>query len=722
MSHIKIKPTAAGLIAALGLFAFAGESDSPDYLSFTAVGGNVKLKMVMVNDGSIVPLPDDYHMECHVGDDGLSDHDSWKPCPWETPGDVLFLMEGQTCYFRAKEAAAYVNAALNVGRKFVMTSDDGGTIEAGGSVMSLLDPTCAAVSITNDYAFAGLFTDCKILTTAPKLPAATLSKGCYQGMFQGCTALTNAPALPALDLAEDCYKCMFSDCYALSVAPELRATELAKGCYYKMFTGCGALTEAPELPARELTDNCYYGMFDSCTNLCSITVGFEDWSEDVNATERWVNGVSENGEFIYEVESLATNSYGVSSIPEGWMVTLRQIGPPPPPPEPPEPSELGEYLRFTAVGGDVEISLVAHFDGSEVPDPLPLECALYSDLINDAAGTWRMFIAGKDSVTVESGDTVYFRHRTDYDPEGNPYPPKGRVSLSEFVGWHFVMNADDDGTVVAGGNVMSLVDPTCASASITNAYAFARLFEDCRILTDAPELPATNLAAGCYHMMFNGCTALTNAPALPAMTLADSCYYGMFDGCSALTVAPDLMARELSSSCYGMMFCGCSSLREITVGFTDWCDDLAPVYQPTHGWCDRVAEDGVFTCPSSLPHEDTYIRSADYIPWGDVTVVEPPDAEITDFKIIGINVNDSSVVITVQVTLAEEGEPEKSVLDLLEVVRAENLLDLASMEPKPITEDMIASVQADSVEIRIPKTVDAADSLPTTGFFSLRRK
>ena len=58
------------------------------------------------------------------------------------------------------------------------------------------------------------------------------------------------------------------------------------------------------------------------------------------------------------------------------------------------------------------------------------------------------------------------------------------------------------------------------------------MFSGCTGLTEAPELPATTLAASCYNYMFSGCTGLTEAPELPATTLAASCYNYMFSGCA----------------------------------------------------------------------------------------------------------------------------------------------------------------------------------------------
>jgi hypothetical protein len=54
------------------------------------------------------------------------------------------------------------------------------------------------------------------------------------------------------------------------------------------------------------------------------------------------------------------------------------------------------------------------------------------------------------------------------------------------------------------------------------------MFFGCTGLTNAPALPATNLAASCYLSMFNACTGLTEAPDLPAMNMLESCYSSMF--------------------------------------------------------------------------------------------------------------------------------------------------------------------------------------------------
>ena len=86
------------------------------------------------------------------------------------------------------------------------------------------------------------------------------------------------------------------------------------------------------------------------------------------------------------------------------------------------------------------------------------------------------------------------------------------------------------------------------------------MFEDCTSLVNAPELPATTLADGCYNSMFFGCTSLVNAPELPATTLYERCYASMFRDCTSLVNAPELPATTLASNCYNSMFFECTSL------------------------------------------------------------------------------------------------------------------------------------------------------------------
>ena len=158
---------------------------------------------------------------------------------------------------------------------------------------------------------------------------------------------------------------------------------------------------------------------------------------------------------------------------------------------------------------------------------------------------WSVFTPGTTKITLTNvGDKVYFRG------------DNTTVSESYRNYCQFVMS----GKIAASGNIMSLLDKTCQSTTISNDYCYRFMFWHCTSLATAPALPATTLASGCYSGMFCGCTSLITAPALPATTLISGCYDSMFNGCTSLTTAPALPATTLASSCYTGMFCGCTSL------------------------------------------------------------------------------------------------------------------------------------------------------------------
>jgi len=68
-----------------------------------------------------------------------------------------------------------------------------------------------------------------------------LGPACYDGMFSNCSSLTSAPKLPATTLSAQCYKGMFSYCTALTKVPTLSSTTLTNRCYDTMFQGCSSL-------------------------------------------------------------------------------------------------------------------------------------------------------------------------------------------------------------------------------------------------------------------------------------------------------------------------------------------------------------------------------------------------------------------------------------------------------------------------------------------------
>ena len=137
--------------------------------------------------------------------------------------------------------------------------------------------------------------------------------------------------------------------------------------------------------------------------------------------------------------------------------------------------------------------------------------------------------------------------------------PKGTAKDS----WNYATITFDkqDVKVTCTGDIRTLLDYESYKTVATDQARFIKLFQYCKALTTAPDLPAETLADDCYSFMFEGCTSLKTAPKLPATTLAGYCYFRMFLGCTSLEKAPTLSAKTLDTSCYGFMFSGCTSLK-----------------------------------------------------------------------------------------------------------------------------------------------------------------
>ena len=217
-----------------------------------------------------------------------------------------------------------------------------------GNIMSLLhgDNFEGQIDLSGkDSAFTNLFYECTTLQNAENLilPATTLASNCYREMFNGCSSLQSIDGISNWNVSNvTTMMFMFNGCSSLTTAPELPATTLSSYCYSNMFYNCSSLTKTPELPAETLVDNCYYYMFGycyslaevpmisakthassscsymfyNCNQLNSVKVNFTSWNESNHYY--WLYGVSSSGTF-YKPDELP-EEFGASRIPEGWTV------------------------------------------------------------------------------------------------------------------------------------------------------------------------------------------------------------------------------------------------------------------------------------------------------------------------------------------------------------------------------------------------------------------
>ena len=219
---------------------------------------------------------------------------------------------------------------------------------------------------------------------------------------------------------------------------------------------------------------------------------------------------------------------------------------------PPQPS----YLTFTA--GEDNSTITLNMPGTR-DQVFNVEYSI------DEGQTWNSY--SSETITLDHiGDTVKFRGMND-TMSGCQFSMSGSIAGSGDM--NTLLNLFG-GDVTLSDKCYSSIFQDCTSLTqapelpttnlIQNCYN--SMFSGCTALTQGPELPATTLANGCYGGMFNGCTNLENAPELPATTLTEYCYAGMFSGCTSLTQAPDLPATTLANGCYGGMFSGCTSLTQ----------------------------------------------------------------------------------------------------------------------------------------------------------------
>ena len=123
---------------------------------------------------------------------------------------------------------------------------------------------------------------------------------------------------------------------------------------------------------------------------------------------------------------------------------------------------------------------------------------------------------------------------------------------------------DSNVPVACTGDIRTLLDWDNYTTVNTENAMFIKLFENCSVLTSAPELPATSLAYNCYLGMFSGCTNLKTAPKLPAKASRLLCYVGMFSGCTNLKSA-ELSIEFLYRGCCSSMFNNCTNLSSVTM-------------------------------------------------------------------------------------------------------------------------------------------------------------
>ena len=125
----------------------------------------------------------------------LDDGETWTQ--WDF--SAISLSDGQSVCLKGRNTT--FATATNAYNKFSMT----GSIAASGNIMSIIDDgACTTTTIPADYCFYKLFRNCTSLTTAPELPATTLTEFCYYNLFGRCENLKYIKCLATNISAADC--------------------------------------------------------------------------------------------------------------------------------------------------------------------------------------------------------------------------------------------------------------------------------------------------------------------------------------------------------------------------------------------------------------------------------------------------------------------------------------------------------------------------------------
>lgn len=234
---------------------------------------------------------------------------------------------------------------------------------------------------------------------------------------------------------------------------------------------------------------------------------------DSEATERRVRSILSR---FYYIEA-SGNVWRLKSRNRVPLMAIRRGGVPPTPPTPPTPSDGPLY--FEAVEANSTVSLM-----STLPTAPDLE---YSE-DGETWQEWQHTTVTEDEITTHTfdtltltavGDRVYLRGDN----------PNGLADITEDD--YFSYFAAANGSVISGGNIMSLLDKSMQLTEVP-VFGFIYLFNEFPIIT-APSMSAiTDIGGRACSGMFSGCTLLTSAADMPSLsTIEEEGLAEMYSGC-----------------------------------------------------------------------------------------------------------------------------------------------------------------------------------------------
>lgn len=291
------------------------------------------------------------------------------------------------------------------------------------------------------------------------------------------------------------------------------------------------------IKAYKHTDNKFYALIKPCETQNSETfISLEVAEGESKTTTETLTGIpalTAGNSYTYKLK-VGKNKISVSGITVKEWTTGEITG------GKAEETILPPYITFTAEG-EQTFMMTTEAKRGERYEISELEYSLNNDV-------WKKVVENNPITFGGTNSTLRLRGKNH----------NGTAKDS----WNYATITFDkpDVKVTCTGDIRTLLDHESYKTVATDQARFCYLFENCKALTSAPDLPAETLADNCYLSMFRNCTNLVNAPALPAETLNEFCYENMFEGCTNLKKAPELPATKLADYCYRSMFYNCKSL------------------------------------------------------------------------------------------------------------------------------------------------------------------
>ncbi len=357
-----------------------------------------------------------------------------------------------------------------------------------------------------------------------------------------------------------CYGYMFGFPASFTTAPELPATTLSEGAYYHMFNECMNLNDvtclATDISATNCTTDWLYGAaatgtFTRDQNNTSWTIGTSgipsgwtvvpplahDYSQDYLTFEAleagtftWTdtqnsNSISystDNGSTWSTLASgsstptIAANNKVMFKASGLTIANMYGIG------------TFSSSGRFNAMGNAMSLVYGDNFVNQTTINSSYQLCKLFNNCTTLVDASDLILPA-----TTLSDRCYYWMFRGCSSLTAAPELPATTVYNRSY----YSMFANCSSLTTAPDLPATTIDENC----------YYYMFQNCTSLTIAPSiLPATTLAISCYSSMFQNCTSLTTAPELPASTLETRCYENMFKGCTLLNyikcIATDVSA------------------------------------------------------------------------------------------------------------------------------------------------------------------------------------